>query len=79
MSPDLVVLVLIISLGSLLILFPIFAEYRYCCRRLEHSSGTSDVGHRTIAGAYRYVCWVTGTAMIAAAIVLLFRLEWFLS
>jgi hypothetical protein len=72
-------LALIIVLGGVLILSSIVAEYRYYCRKLQHqpqASDTSDVTKMTIAGGYRYVCWFTGTAMIAAAIVLLFRLEW---
>lgn len=73
MTPGIVLLALIVVLGTVVILSPIVAEYRYSCQKLQHPDKLEG---GTIAGAYRYVCWVTGTAMIAAAIVLLFRLEW---
>jgi hypothetical protein len=73
MTPEITLLALIIILGTVVILSPIVAEYRYACQKLQN---LDQLDHGTIAGAYRYVCWVTGTAMIAAAIVLLFRLEW---
>jgi hypothetical protein len=75
MSPVIFLLALIIILGVLLLLSPIWAEYRY--RSLQQTMQTpSSVDKSAIAGGYRYVCWLTGTAMIAAAIVLLFRLGW---
>ncbi|MBW4549781.1 MAG: hypothetical protein KME35_01450 [Aphanocapsa sp. GSE-SYN-MK-11-07L] len=75
MTPVIFLLALIIILGVLLLLAPIWAEYRY--RTLQQSSQTSSsLDKLTIAAGYRYVCWLTGTAMIAAAIVLLFRLGW---
>jgi hypothetical protein len=73
MTSGMALLALIIILGTIVIVFPIVAESRYASQKLQHPE-KPDQG--TIAGAYRYVCWVTGTAMIAAAIVLLFRLEW---
>jgi hypothetical protein len=73
MTPAIALLALIIALGTGMILSPIVAEYRYSCQKLQHPGKLEGA---TIAGAYRYVCWVTGTAMIAAAIVLLFRVEW---
>ncbi|MGV0025190.1 hypothetical protein [Phormidesmis priestleyi] len=73
MTPGIALLALIIILGTVVILSPIVAESRYASQKLQHSDQSDQ---QTIAGAYRYVCWVTGTAMIAAAIVLLFRLEW---
>jgi hypothetical protein len=74
MSPVIFLLALIIILGVLLLLSPIWAEYRY--RSLQQTMQTPNLDKPTIAGGYRYVCWLTGTAMIAAAIVLLFRLGW---
>lgn len=76
MTSGFVLLAIVIILGSLLVLAPIVADYYYACHKLEPSSNLSDLVSKTIAGGYRYVSWVTGTAMIAAAIVLLFRLEW---
>ncbi len=76
MTPSFALLAIVIILGSLLVLAPIIADYYYACRKLEQSSNSSDLISKTIAGGYRYVCWVTGTTMITAAIVLLFRLEW---
>lgn len=76
MTPGFTLLAIVIILGSLLVLAPIVADYYYACRKLEPSLNPSDLISKTIAGGYRYVCWATGTAMIAAAIVLLFRLEW---
>ncbi len=75
MTSGVALLAIVIILGSLLVLAPIVADYYYACRKLESSSSPAEIS-KTIAGGYRYVCWVTGTAMIAAAIVLLFRLEW---
>jgi hypothetical protein len=72
MSAGLGMLALVIVLGTVLILAPIGAEYRYAVKRLGQSEGERT----TIAGGYRYVCWATGTTMIAAAMVLLFRLQW---
>jgi hypothetical protein len=74
MSPVIFLLALIIILGVLLLLSPIWAEYRY--RSLQQTMQTPNLDKPTIAGGYRYVCWLTGTGMIAAAIVLLFRLGW---
>jgi hypothetical protein len=72
MSAGLGMLALVIVLGTVLILAPIGAEYRYSVKRL----GQEGTERATIAGGYRYVCWATGTTMIAAAMVLLFRLQW---
>jgi len=76
MNPGFALLGIVIILSSLLVLAPIVAAYYYACRKLEPSSNPSDLISKTIAGGYRYVCWAPGTAMIAAALVLLFRLEW---
>jgi len=76
MTPGFVLLTIVIILGSLLVLAPIVADYYQACRKLQQTAGASETISKTIAGGYRYVCWSTGTAMIAAAIVLLFRLEW---
>jgi hypothetical protein len=73
MSAGLGMLALVLLLGTVLILAPIGAEYRYSVRRLGQAEGADRI---TIAGGYRYVCWATGTTMIAAAMVLLFRLQW---
>ena len=75
MTSGVALLAIVIISGSLLVLAPIVADCYYACRKLESSSSPAEIS-KTIAGGYRYVCWVTGTAMIAAAIVLLFRLEW---
>ncbi len=75
MTPVIFLLALIIILGVFLLLAPIWAEYRYRTRQqLNQTAGSLD--KLTIAAGYRYVCWLTGTVMIAAAIVLLFRLGW---
>ena len=75
MTSGFALLTIMIILGSLLVLAPIVADYFYACRKLDQTTDTSEM-IKTISGGYRYVCWSTGTAMIAAAIVLLFRLEW---
>ena len=75
MTPGFALLTIVIVLGSLLVLAPIVADYYYACRKLDQTADSLEMS-KTIAGGYRYVCWFTGTAMIAAAIVLLFRLEW---
>ncbi len=74
MAPVIFLLALVIILGTVLILFPIFIEYLHRSHKFHESPQSSSSS--TIAGGYRYVCWLTGTAMIAAAIVLLFRIGW---
>ncbi|NJK53339.1 MAG: hypothetical protein HC936_11965 [Leptolyngbyaceae cyanobacterium SU_3_3] len=74
MASGILLLALVVILGSAIVLAPIVAEYHYACRKLQQPDRAEAIA--TIAPGYRYVCWATGTAMIAAAIVLLFRLEW---
>jgi hypothetical protein len=78
MAPIIFLLAFVMILGTVLILFPIFIEYLHRSHKFDNSppSLTNLDINFTIAGGYRYVCWLTGTAMIAAAIVLLFRIGW---
>jgi hypothetical protein len=69
-------LALSILLGTLLILAPIGFEYRLRAANLQLCQQEPPQSLPAIAGGYRYVCWLTGTGMITAAIVLLFRLGW---
>jgi hypothetical protein len=78
MAPIIFLVAFVMILGTVLILFPIFIEYLHLSHKCDESSASLtnlDI-NVTIAGGYRYVCWLTGTAMIAAAIVLLFRIGW---
>ncbi|PAX53984.1 hypothetical protein [Brunnivagina elsteri] len=78
MAPVIFLLALVIILGAVLILFPIFIEYLARTRKFSDSSQSlSNLDIKgEIASGYRYVCWLTGSAMIASAIVLLFRIGW---
>jgi hypothetical protein len=78
MTPVIFLLALVIILGTVLILFPIFIEYLYRSHKFSDSpQSLSNLDMKVaITSGYRYVCWLTGSAMIAAAIVLLFRIGW---
>lgn len=76
MSEVIPLLALIILFGTLLILTPIGLDYRFRVTNLQAILPESEQKLPAIAAGYRYVCWLTGTGMIAAAIVLLFRLGW---
>jgi hypothetical protein len=80
MTPVIFLLALVIILGTVMILLPILIEYlERSHKSLDSSESLSNLDIKsksTIASGYRYVCWLTGSAMIAAAIVLLFRIGW---